>query len=125
MHQIILLFNLYASKHRNYKCRLMFKNPMPGQRMYNCVRTCLRCFINKTKFPKKLIRLEILFVCQQRFTLYILLYYYSRRRFCGSRPPGKPNIAMRAVGHVFQYGIIHPFTPLPQHSHNLRLVGVY
>jgi len=39
--------------------------------------------------------------------MYIL--YYRRRRCHGPRPLGKPNIAVRAVGHVFQYGIIHPF----------------
>lgn len=50
---------------------------------------------------------------------------YGRRRR-GPRPPGKPNIAVRAVGHVFQYWIIYhslaPSTTPPQSAARRRLL---
>jgi hypothetical protein len=57
----------------------------------------------------------------QWFTLYML---WPCRR--GPRPPGKPNIAVRAVGHVFQYWIIYhslaPSKTPPQSAARRRLL---
>lgn len=58
----------------------------------------------------------------ERITLYILYIILSSTSSPLTSPcAGKPNIAVRAVGHVFQYGIIqlpthHPQTPKPPQS---------
>lgn len=103
---------LYVSNNETINVSWRLKIPRPGNECITVYVPVLKFLKNKTKLSKKLIRFQMLFICQRN------ILYYSRRRSHGPFPPGKQNIAVRAVGHVFQYGIIlpyhTPFTTQPQ-----------